>query len=409
MLVSINLKMALSSLRTTKLRSLLTMLGIVIGVVSVVTTVSIGEGVKQQVSKQVGQAGSNLITVRPGHVVHRDEGGKITSVNLLSSFSATTFTEDDLTVIDKVPGVDLVTPMSLVNGIPQVEGREYDEGLVIATRDSVGKVLNQKLEFGGYFSDGDSVQEGAVIGKRVAEKLFQENVPIGRQFTIRGHEFRVRGIFEDTPSSPLIPYSDYSNTVFIPYAAGKELNGNSAQIYQVLVKAKSGIDQNQVIAGITDALKQAHSGQADFTVLKQKETYALANNVLNLLTSFVAAVAAVSLLVGGIGIMNIMLVSVTERTREIGIRKAVGATNRQILSQFLIEAMVLSFSGGIIGVLLSLLANYMLRITTSLQPVINLTIIGVATGVAILVGIIFGIAPAAKAARKDPIDALRAI
>ncbi len=408
MLISINVKMALSSLRTTKVRSALTMLGIIIGVLSVVTMVSIGEGVKQKVAQQIGQSG-NLITVRPGHLVRRDEAGNISTVNLLSSFSATTFTSDDLAVIDKVPGVKLVTPMSLVNGMPQADDIVYDEGLVIATRDNVGTALNQKLEFGSFFSDKDKVQDGAVIGKRVAEKLFQENVPIGRLFMIRGHEFRVRGIFEDTPSSPLIPYSDYGNAVFIPYEAGKQINGESAQIYQVLIKANDGEDQNKVIATLTENLKQAHSGQADFTVLKQNETYALASSILNQLTSFVAGIAAVSLLVGGIGIMNIMLVSVTERTREIGIRKAVGATNRQIMLQFLIEAMVLSLSGGIIGVLLSFLTNYLLHITTSLEPVINLPIIAVASGVAIFVGILFGIAPAAKAARKDPIDALRSI
>jgi putative ABC transport system permease protein len=408
MLISINVKMALSSLRTTKLRSALTMLGIIIGVLSVVTMVSIGEGVKQKVAQQIGQSG-NLITVRPGHLVRRDQSGNISTVNLLSSFSATTFTTGDLAVIDKVPGVKLVTPMSLVNGMPQVDNTIYDEGLVIATRDNVGTALNQKLEFGSFFSDKDKVQDGAVIGKRVAEKLFQENVPIGRLFMIRGHEFRVRGIFEDTPSSPLIPYSDYGNAVFIPYEKGKQINGEGAQIYQVLIKVKDGEDQNKVINTLTENLKQAHSGQTDFTVLKQNETYALASNILNQLTSFVAGIAAVSLLVGGIGIMNIMLVSVTERTREIGIRKAVGATNRQIMSQFLIEAMVLSFSGGIIGVMLSFLTNYLLHVTTSLEPVINLPIIAIASGVAIFVGILFGIAPAAKAARKDPIDALRSI
>lgn len=409
MLISTNIKMALSSLRTTKVRSVLTMLGIIIGVVSVVTTVSIGEGVKYQVSKQIGKAGNNLVTVRPGHLVHRNRDGNVTSVNLLSSFSAITFTQADLDVIDKVSSVKIVTPMSLVNGIPQVDNTQYDEGLVIATRDNVGTMLNQRLEYGSFFSDRDQVQDGAVIGKQVAEKLFKENVPIGRMFAIRGQEFRVRGIFEDTPSSPLIPYSDYGNAVFIPYEAGKKLNGDNAQIYQILVKPNDNVNQSTLITNVNEALKQAHGGQSDFTILKQTETYALANNILNQLTGFVAAVAAVSLIVGGIGIMNIMLVSVTERTREIGIRKAVGATNRQILLQFLVEAMVLSFGGGIIGVLLSLLVNYVLRITTSLQPLIDLPIIGIASGVAIVVGILFGIAPAAKAARKDPIDALRSI
>jgi putative ABC transport system permease protein len=156
-----------------------------------------------------------------------------------------------------------------------------------------------------------------------------------------------------------------------------------------------------VAAKLTDGLKAAHGGQADFTVLQASDSIELAGSVLNLLTAMVSAIAAISLLVGGIGIMNIMLVAVSERTHEIGIRKSVGATNRQILNQFLTEAIVLSGTGGILGVLASLLANYLMRVFTPLQPVITLPIVGVAILVALGVGIFFGITPALKAARKD--------
>jgi putative ABC transport system permease protein len=156
-------------------------------------------------------------------------------------------------------------------------------------------------------------------------------------------------------------------------------------------------------------LLNAHSGQNDFTILKQEDNLAISNSVLNLLTSLITAVAAVSLVVGGIGIMNVMIVSVTERTHEIGIRKAVGATNQQILAQFMIESAVISFVGGVIGVISSILLNFMLRISTDLQPVVTLPIMGVAVLVALVVGIVFGVAPALNASRKDPIEALRRV
>lgn len=175
----------------------------------------------------------------------------------------------------------------------------------------------------------------------------------------------------------------------------------------MLAKPVDPAATEDTILAIEGALRESRGGQKDFTVLKQSENLALAEDVLNLLTSLIAGVAAISLLVGGIGIMNIMLVSVTERTQEIGIRKAVGATNRQILYQFMTEAAVLSLAGGVLGVLFSLLANVLMRIMTDLQPVITLEIILIASGVSFAVGIIFGMAPAAIAARKDPIDALR--
>ena len=160
---------------------------------------------------------------------------------------------------------------------------------------------------------------------------------------------------------------------------------------------------------ITTGLKTAHGGQVDFTVLQANESLELVNSMLSVVTNLVSAVAAISLIVCGIGIMNIMLVDVSERTHEIGIRKSVGATNKQILSQFMTEAIMLSVTGGIIGVFLSLLANYFLRIFTELQPVITLPIMGIAVGVALVVGVVFGVTPALKAARKDPIDALRRV
>ncbi|MDB5185843.1 MAG: hypothetical protein JWL85_366 [Candidatus Saccharibacteria bacterium] len=407
MLLARNLKIAIDSIRSAKWRSLLTMLGIIIGVVSVVTTVSIGEGVKTQVKDQITRLGPDLITIRPGKVVNRDTAGHVSSVNLFPSAGTAAFNESDWKAMQNTPGLRAVVPFNVVTGVPSTTERSMDNSFIVGATTNVPEVLNHKVEFGEFFNEGDVNKRVAVIGKRVAEQLFAENVPIGKIMEIRGQQFVVRGVFEEFATSPLTTNTDYNTAVFIPYETSKHISNNQVQIYQVLAKPIDPVAVN----GVTDALHQsiltARAGQDDFTILKQDENLAIANNILTLLTGLIAGIAAISLIVGGIGIMNIMLVSVTERTREIGIRKAVGATNKQIMSQFLVEAAVLSLVGGIIGVVISILANYMLRIFTSLQPVITVPITLVAITVALVVGIVFGVTPALRAARKDPIHALR--
>lgn len=409
MLLGGYIKLARSSMRTSRWRSLLTMLGIIIGIVSVVTTVSIGEGVKQQVLDQINQRGEDLITVLPGKPLERDGFTYIKSLNPVSAQSAIVFTEADYRLVKDAPSVALTAPFGYVSGDVKTREKEYNQAQIIATSGDLPQVLNQKIEYGSFFADGSSgTTNGAVIGRTVAEQLFGENVPLGQEFTIRGTRFIVRGIFEEfSDTSPLLPLNNYDNAIFIPYNLGQELMSGNLQIYQMLAKPTDPEATLGTIADIQKVLAQSRGSQDDFTVLRQSDNLLLAEDVLNMLTSLIAGVAAISLLVGGIGIMNIMLVSVTERTREIGIRKAVGATNRQILYQFMTEAAVLSFAGGVFGVLFSLLANFLLRITTDLKPVVTFEVVLVATAVSFAVGIIFGMAPAAIAARKDPIDSLR--
>lgn len=397
--------MALASLKSAKWRSFLTMLGIIVGVLSVVTTVSIGEGVKQQVARQINQLGPDLITVRPGKVVNRDASGEVTGYSMIGLLSAGNLNEADWTGITKVQNVALTVPMNLVPGELKAQDRTYADGVVIGAPPGVPEVLNEDIAYGTFYES--SSREVAVIGRRIAERLFQENIPIGKSFEFRGKSFIVRGVFDEFETGSLTPTADYNNAVFIPYDVSKEIAGGQTHIYQVLVKPAGPEHADQVSRDIQAGLRASRGGQEDFTVLKQDENLALTDSLLNMLTAMIAAVAAVSLAVGGIGIMNIMLVSVSERTREIGIRKAVGATNQQILSQFLLEAGVLSFVGGIVGVLFAIFLNYLIRITTNLQPVITLEIVLIATLVSLLVGLIFGITPALRAARKDPIEALR--
>lgn len=406
-MVTGNFTIAMNSIKASKWRSFLTMLGIIIGVVSVVTIVSIGEGVKKQITDQINRMGPDLITVRPGKSDNHSLPGQFVGGGIATNFSGSPLTENDLHAIDQADGVASTVPMSLISGDPKTSDRTYDAGYVFGTQEKLPDMINLKVEFGEFFSSEDRDKSVAVVGKTVAEELFRETVPIGRSMEIRGQSFIVLGVFEEFETSSFGSSADYNRAVFIPLNVSKKLNNNQTNIQQIFAKPTRTQDTEQVAKNIENKLTNTHAGQSDFSVLKQQDNLEIANSVLNLLTGLVSGVAAISLIVGGIGIMNIMLVSVTERTREIGVRKAVGATNNQILSQFVIEAAMLSFVGGMIGVVASILANFLIRVFSDLEPVVTVPVMIVAVLVSLIVGIIFGATPALKAARKDPIQALR--
>lgn len=399
-------KLALNSIRKSKWRSILTMLGIIIGVSSVIVTVSLGEGVKQQVSNQISQFGQDLITIRPGAPVSTNKGGNLFGVNLFNNVTVN-LTDNDVKVVNEVEGVRFTAPLSLVSGTPKYEDRSYNDGLVIGTSSDLPEIINQKIQYGSFFSVGEEGRNVAVLGQKAAQNLFQENVPVGKSFELRGQEFIVRGVFEEFESNPITPGGDYNNAVFIPYITSQSLNDGETQVFQIFAKPDDPKQLESVSQTIKKSLIASRDNQEDFTLLTQSESIDTSSYTLSLITAMIAGVAAISLLVGGIGIMNIMLVSVTERTHEIGIRKAVGATNMQIMRQFLTEAIILSFVGSIIGVMLSLLINFMIRLLSDLQPVFNPYVAAIAIVVAISVGLIFGLAPAYHAARKDPMESLR--
>lgn len=407
MLVNENVRMALSSLRTSRWRSFLTMLGIIIGVASVATIVSLGEGVRRQVSSQIDAQGKDLITIQPGANVGKSGSGSY--FGLMNNRPSGSLSEADLLTIQATRGVKYAVPFGIVNGIPEADGQQLSGVSIIATNETLPSALNQEVDHGSFFSKGDGRRHIAVIGKNVAEALFKENVPTGRMFNIRDQEFIVGGVFAQFEGEPLSAGVDYNSAIFIPYQTATQVNGANAPIFQILARADNAANVDRIVGSINQNLKATHGNQQDFTVLKAQDSLTTATTALSLITQLIGGIAAISLLVGGIGIMNIMLVSVTERTQEIGVRKALGATNHQILSQFVIEAAVLSFVGGMSGVVVSLLANVMLRIMTDFQPVITWPIMAIATGVALVVGVVFGLMPAIGAARKNPIDALKSV
>lgn len=401
-----NFKMALSSLRQSRWRTTFTMMGIIIGISSVVTVVSLGDGLKRQISGQITQLGTNVLTVRPGKLV--DKEGSLGSLNLYALLAPSTLTSKDVSSIQKQPAVNQVVPIEFVTNAASGDNGELDDVFVAGTNSKLFHILNQKIIYGAPFSDEDSEQHFAVIGSSIAARMFGVFNPVGSTLRINGQDFIVHGVM--APSSgglPSVGTADYNSSIFIPTAAAGELTSNRANILQILVEIKPDANIKKAVGQIQKTIADNHGGTVDFSVLTQDELLGVTDQILGKVTNFISALAAISLLVGGIGIMNIMLVSVSERTREIGIRKAIGATNRQILNQFLVEGLVLCGGGGLIGILVSLLINLVLRLYTNWEPVISITTLLLAVGVSIATGIIFSLAPAFQAARKNPIEALR--
>ncbi|MBX4190833.1 ABC transporter permease [Candidatus Saccharibacteria bacterium] len=398
-----HLKTAVSSLRESRWRTTFTMLGIIIGISSVVTVVSLGEGLKQQITGQINQLGPNVLTVRPGKLTSTGSLG-----SLYSFLAPSTLTTSDVASLNHISSVANVAPIEFVTSTVKDDTAEMDNVFVAGTTANLGTILHQKINYGGFFLDQDDPNNFAVIGSSIATKLFGEFNPVGETMHINGEDFVVHGVFTSSTGSLLsLSQADLNSSIFIPTEEAEALTKGRTNILQIFVQAKPHSNIDTVVKQINKTLSKNHNGTNDFTVLKRDQLLGVSDQLIDSATGFISGIAAISLLVGGIGIMNILLVSVSERTREIGIRKAIGATNRQILNQFLAEGLVLSIGGGIIGIGVSFLINLLLRLYSGWKPVISLPILFIAVAVSVAAGVIFSLAPALKAARKDPITALR--
>ncbi|MEW6407923.1 MAG: ABC transporter permease [Patescibacteria group bacterium] len=398
-----NIKIALKALWSNKVRSALTMLGIIIGVFSVVILMGIGEGVRKGVSKQIQQLGSNIVTIVPGKI---EEGQ---SFNPATTIGSTTLKNDDVSAIrDQVFEIEKISPLTLLGGVVSAGDVKSPTTMSLGVSEDFFAIVDDKLSEGRFFDKNDNEEKNkvAVIGYTTRKKLFNDNKALGEKIKVYNQDFEVIGVLEKEEEAASLGGMDFNNVAIIPYNTAVDITKNE-QIFRIFAKAKSANQVDRAKDRIKEVMLAQHKGNDDFSVLTQKDLVSMFGSIMDLLTVMLSGIGAISLFVGGIGIMNIMLVSVTERTREIGIRKAIGATNFNILLQFLIEAITLSFWGGVFGLVLSFGAAFAIGKFTPISPDISLFSIILAVGVSLGVGIFFGLAPAIKASRKDPIEALR--
>ncbi len=400
------IKSAVNAFRNAKLRNFWTMLGVIIGVTSFILVVGISEGVKLQVLGQIQHNGSDILTIRPNNI--QIGGSSLNSLALLSGINVSgSLSSIDLSRVANTKGVKEAVPLSAMTASINGSGGKYKKGLVIGTTPNFVNLLNQSLSYGNFLRSTGNMDNQVVVGSQAAIDLFNEDVPLGQTVLINNQPFVVKGILNPFPPTPLSSGAEFNKALFISYGNSQQMTNSTVTTYEILALPKDPSQTLQVQKAINSRLLASHGGQNDFRVLNQDQNLASNTSILDLITKLVVGVSAIALLVGGIGIMNVMLVSITERTHEIGIRKALGATNRQILEQFLVESTTLSAIGGIIGIIVAYLIDLILRVFTNIQPSITVTIVILALIISTSIGIIFGSFPAFKAAQKEPIDALR--
>jgi putative ABC transport system permease protein len=396
------LKIAFRGLRVNKMRSALTMLGIIIGVAAVITMLAVGEGAKQSLAQSIASLGSNMILVIPGSTT---SGGA-----RMGTGNTTTLVPEDAQALTSESAIESAAP--LVRGTGQVvfQDRNWSTA-IIGTTEDYEFVREWPVSKGRFIikQDVDGRTKNCLVGQTVVDEIFGDEDPIGKIIRIKQVPFTVVGVLEKKGQSP--SGQDQDDTVLVPLSTAMSRLFGITSVHAIMVKGKSNDQMDRAVDQVTALLRQRHKitegEDDDFSVRNLSEMLATAEAQTRIMAILLGSVASVSLLVGGIGIMNIMLVSVTERTREIGIRMAVGAKEKDILLQFLVEAVVLSLIGGIIGIMLGVGLSTAVAMFSQFKTSVSLYSVLLSFLFSAAVGIFFGFYPAKKAAGMDPISALR--
>lgn len=388
-----------------KARSGLTMLGIIIGIASVIAMLSIGQGAKAQIEESVQSIGSNLLLVMPGAQRGAGTGGVSAGRG-----SAQTLTLEDASALAGVAGVSDVAPESSQRYQITASGSNTNTQ-VVGTSPSYLAVRNLAVESGSFLTEANLTGRAkvAVLGPTASEDLFGEGVsPLGQRIKIKGIAFTVIGVTEAKGGSG---FSNQDDMVFVPISTMSAFLSGSDKVSTISIRAVDEASMASAQEAVTDLLLERHKisnpDLADFSVMNQSDIVSMASSVTDTFTTLLASIAGISLLVGGIGIMNMMLTTVTERTREIGLRQAIGAEKSEITSQFLGEAILITLIGGVAGILLGYGISIGIRTFAGTQTVISWSSVVLAFGVSIFIGLVFGYYPARRAARLNPIEALR--
>ena len=403
MLFTESVRIALTALFANKLRSILTMLGIIIGVAAVIAMVSLGMGVRRSVQSNIASLGSNMLIVMPGSA---NSGG----VRSAAGSSITLKYDDAKAIKTKIKNIDYVSP-TVQKSYQIVNGNQNWNSTVYGVTSEYMSIRSLTIATGSFItqSDMDKRNRVAVIGTTVATNLFGTSNPVGQNVRVNGSPYKVIGVIESKGQSSM--GQDQDDVVIIPLTTAQERLMGITYVQSVNIQVSDPNKMDQVQSETETLLRQRHhivgDKENDFTVRNLTSLLETMTQTTTMITLLLGSIAGISLLVGGIGIMNIMMVSVTERTREIGIRKALGATFKDIMLQFLIESVVIGVIGGLIGIVFGCLGSAAIAKAASFQTVITAAPILVSFFFSVGIGLFFGIYPARKAARLDPIEALR--
>lgn len=405
LLLRTHLSIALDSLHRNRARTFLSALGIAIGVASIVLIMSLTGGIGSLISASSDKSNANLILVRPST-------GKELAENLIDELTAnnqyakSSLTLDDTTSIAKLGNIEAVAPIASNISAVTIGDKSYQSINVVATNADLAKTAKLALKNGQFFEESGTHNNAAVIGHDLATKLFGTTDILARTFQYGDQKFIIIGVLEKTDSPINYNGVDFDNSILIDINFANSFE-SSIQIQQINVRTTTTDSTESVAEEIKTKLTNSKKGDTTFQVLTGSSNFQPAGSLLSIISSMLTLVASISLIVGGVGIMNIMLVSVSERTREIGIRKAVGASSGNILLQFLFESIILSFIGGIMGIALGYAIAFAISLITPFAPHISWSILGITCLTSLIVGVIFGVYPAAKAATKDPITSLK--
>ncbi len=397
-------KIALKALSNNKMRGFLTMLGIIIGVAAVITMLAIGQGSKKSIQMEISEMGSNMIMIMPGAYMR---GGVRSSSSDMESLKLADFSSIEASC----PHVTFISPI-VQSSAQAIYGANNTPTSIYGVNQDYLEIRSYKVGDGDIFTDQDirTAAKVCVVGKTIVDNLFPDGEnPVGKVIRFGSIPFRIIGVLESKGYNSM--GMDQDDVILAPYTTIQKRILAINHIQQIVCAATSEADTEVAISEITEVLRTNHKIKAgdddNFNIRSQEEMASMMNSVTSMMTILLAAVAGISLVVGGIGIMNIMYVSVTERTREIGLRMSIGAKGRDILAQFLIESILISVTGGIIGVLFGAVAAYLVQLIGNFPVSVQMWTVVLAFAVCTLTGIFFGWYPAKKASNLDPIEALR--